>query len=185
MRSALFARASRTVAVGATAAALTVGLATSASAATATRTVTVSGTTYNLSLTAPDTLSAAGQNITVSGSGYNTIQGIYIGLCVIPDGVEVGNPSTYTSRPTPCLGGADQAGTTGASHWVSNFGGGMVANSSVYGSGGSFSVSVHVNPTIAAGQVCGTDVDCAIVTRADHTASGNRSYDVYVPVSFS
>ncbi|MCX5600773.1 hypothetical protein OOK29_21720 [Streptomyces phaeochromogenes] len=185
MRSAVFARATRIAAVGATAAALTVGLATSASAATVTRSVTVSGTTYNLSLTAPDALSAAGQNIAVSGSGYNTIQGVYVGLCVIPDGVVPGDPSTYTSRPTPCLGGADQTGTTGASHWVSNFGGGTVANSSAYGSGGSFNVSVHVNPNIATGQVCGTDVDCAIVTRADHTASGTRSYDVYIPVTFS
>ncbi|MGW2289607.1 hypothetical protein [Streptomyces phaeochromogenes] len=185
MRSAVFARATRIAAVGATAAALTVGLATSASAATATRSVTVSGTTYNLSLTAPDALSAAGQNITVSGSGYNTVQGVYVGLCVIPDGVVPGDPSTYPSRPTPCLGGADQTGTTGASHWVSNFGGGTVANSSAYGSGGSFDVSVHVNPNIATGQVCGTDVDCAIVTRADHTASGTRSYDVYIPVTFS
>ncbi|MEV0221662.1 hypothetical protein [Streptomyces sp. NPDC050704] len=185
MRPALFARATRIAAVGATAAALTVGLATSASAATATRSVTVSGTTYNLSLTAPDGLSSAGQNITVSGSGYNTAQGVYVSLCVIPEGVVPGDPSTYTTRPTPCLGGADQSGTTGASHWVSNLGGGTVANSSRYGTGGSFSVSVHVNPNIAAGQVCGTDVDCAIITRADHMASGNRSYDVYLPVSFS
>ncbi|WAU84319.1 hypothetical protein O1Q96_34310 [Streptomyces sp. Qhu-G9] len=185
MRSALFARATRIAAVGVTATALTVGLAGSASAATATRTVTVSGTTYDLSLTAPDNLSSAGQNITVAGSGYNSVQGVYVGLCVIPEGVVPGDPSTYTSRPTPCLGGADQSGTTGASHWVSNFGGGMVANSSVYGAGGSFSVSVHVNPNIASGTVCGTDVDCAIVTRADHTGSGNRSYDVHLPVTFS
>ncbi|WP_413759389.1 hypothetical protein [Streptomyces sp. MMBL 11-3] len=185
MRSAVFARATRIAAVGATVTALTVGLAGSASAATATRSVTVSGTTYSLSLTAPDSLSAAGQNITVSGSGYNTLQGVYVGLCVVPEGVVPGDPSTYTSRPTPCLGGADQSGTTGASHWVSNLGGGTVANSSAYGTGGSFTVSVHVNPNIGAGQVCGTDVDCAVVTRADHTGSGNRSYDVYLPVDFS
>ncbi|MFC8195723.1 hypothetical protein ACFUTV_09995 [Streptomyces sp. NPDC057298] len=45
---------------------------------------------------------------------------------------------------------------------MSNFGGGIVANSSVYGTGGSFSVSVHVNPNIASGTACGTDVDCAM-----------------------
>ncbi|MFS8197380.1 hypothetical protein ACLVWQ_01710 [Streptomyces sp. CWNU-52B] len=181
----MFSRAARIPAASATAAALTVGLATSASAATVTRSATVGGTTYDLSLTAPDSLSAAGQNISVTGSGYNTLQGVYVGLCVIPEGVVPGDPSTYTSRPTPCLGGADQSGTTGASHWVSDQGGGTVANSSTYGTGGSFTVSVHVHPEIAAGQVCGTDVDCAVVTRADHTGSGNRSYDVYLPVTFS
>jgi hypothetical protein len=165
-------------------AALSVGLATSASAATAARTVTVSGTTYNLSLTAPDTVSTAGANVAVSGSGFNTAQGIYVGLCVIPDGVDVSNPATYTTRPTPCLGGADQEGTTGASHWVSNLGGGTVANSSAFGTGGTFSATIHVNPTLTTG-VCGEDFECAIVTRADHTATSSRSYDVYLPVTFN
>ncbi|QNP72797.1 hypothetical protein IAG44_27455 [Streptomyces roseirectus] len=161
----------------AAASALTLGLATSASAATATRTVTDGGTTYNLSLTSPGTATAAGQVVTVSGSGYNTGQGIYVGLCVV-DGAAGAN------KPTPCLGGQDESGSTGASHWVNNTFGGLFANSSKFGSGGTFSVSIFVKATLDDGSVCGQDVECAVVTRADHFDSNDRNYDVHVPISF-
>ncbi|KPI17691.1 hypothetical protein OK074_1712 [Actinobacteria bacterium OK074] len=157
--------------------ALTLGLAGSASAATATRTVTDSGTAYNLSLTSPDTAAAAGQVVTVSGSGYNTGQGIYVGLCVVTG-------TAGSAKPTPCLGGQDETGSTGASHWVSNLGGGTVANSSAFGTGGSFSVQIYVKATLDGGQVCGEDVTCAVVTRADHTDTNDRNYDVHVPITF-
>ncbi|MBT1090815.1 hypothetical protein [Streptomyces sp. Tu102] len=174
MRSIPAARAALTVVA---ASALTLGLATSASAATSTRTVTDGGTTYNLSLTAPGTATAAGQVVTVSGSGYNTGQGIYVGLCVV-DGAQGAN------KPTPCLGGQDESGTTGASHWVNNTFGGMFANSSKFGTGGTFSVQIFVKATLDDGSVCGEDVECAVVTRADHFDSGDRKYDVHVPITF-
>ncbi|MFD5270685.1 hypothetical protein [Streptomyces sp. NPDC058335] len=157
--------------------ALTLGLAGSASAATSTRSVVDGGTTYNLSVTAPDTAAASGQVITVTGSGYNTGQGIYVGLCVVE-----GNQGD--SKPTPCLGGQDETGSTGASHWVNNVFGGMFANSSRFGTGGSFSVQIYVEATLDDGRVCGQDVDCAVVTRADHFDSGDRKYDVHVPIAF-
>ncbi|MEU9169636.1 hypothetical protein AB0D34_17815 [Streptomyces sp. NPDC048420] len=158
-------------------AALTLGLATSASAATSTRTI-VDGTTYNLSVTAPNAASAAGQVVNVTGSGFNTGQGIYVGLCVI-DGAPGAN------KPTPCLGGQDEDGSTGASHWVNNTFGGLFANSSKFGTGGTFNVNVYVKPTLDDGSVCGVDVDCAIVTRADHFDTNDRKYDVHVPITFN
>lgn len=164
------------LAVGASAA-LTLGLATSASAATATRTVVDGSTTYNLSLTAPDTASAAGQVVTVTGSGYNTGQGVYVGLCVV-DGVQGAN------KPTPCLGGQDESGSTGASHWVNNVFGGLFANSSKFGTGGTFSVQIYVKAALEDGSVCGEDVTCAIVTRADHFDTSDRKYDVHAPITF-
>ncbi|GAB7108318.1 hypothetical protein JCM4814A_66320 [Streptomyces phaeofaciens JCM 4814] len=164
------------LAVGASAA-LTLGLATSASAATATRTIVDGSTTYNLSLTAPDTASAAGQVITVTGSGYNTGQGIYVGLCVV-DGVQGAN------KPTPCLGGQDESGSTGASHWVNNVFGGLFANSSKFGTGGTFSAQIYVKAVLDDGSVCGEDVTCAIVTRADHFDTNDRKYDVHAPITF-
>ncbi|MFF8189759.1 hypothetical protein ACF05L_02490 [Streptomyces bobili] len=157
--------------------ALTLGLAGSASAATSTRSVVDGATTYNLSVTAPDTAAASGQVITVTGSGYNTGQGIYVGLCVVE-----GNQGD--SKPTPCLGGQDETGSTGASHWVNNLFGGMFANSSKFGTGGTFSVQIYVEATLDDGRVCGQDVDCAVVTRADHFDSGDRKYDVHVPIAF-
>ncbi|MCX5370000.1 MULTISPECIES: hypothetical protein [unclassified Streptomyces] len=158
-------------------AALTLGLATSASAATSTRSVVDGSTTYNLSLTAPDTASAAGQVITVTGSGYNTGQGIYVGLCVVDGAAGV-------NKPTPCLGGQDESGSTGASHWINNVFGGLFANSSKFGTGGTFSVQIYVQATLEDGSVCGQDVECAVVTRADHFDTNDRKYDVHVPVTF-
>ncbi|MEU6846348.1 hypothetical protein ABZ930_31225 [Streptomyces sp. NPDC046716] len=159
------------------AAALTVSLASSASAATVTRTVTDGGTTYNLSLTAPDSAATTGANITVSGSGYNPAQGIYVGLCAI-DGDQGAN------KPTPCLGGQDETGTTGASYWISNQGGGTVPNSTTFGVNGAFSVTIHVKADLGGGNVCGDTVECAVVTRADHTDSSDRAYDVHAPIVF-
>ncbi|MET7849407.1 hypothetical protein ABZT48_14425 [Streptomyces avermitilis] len=168
------ARAGLAVAASAT---LTLGLATSASAATSTRTITDGSTTYNLSLTAPDTAAASGQVITVTGAGYNTSQGIYVGLCAVS-----GAPGA--AKPTPCLGGQDETGATGASHWVNNTFGGLFANSSKFGTGGTFSVQIYVKATLDDGQVCGEDVTCAVVTRADHFDTNDRKYDVHVPVTF-
>ncbi|MFD7131734.1 hypothetical protein [Streptomyces sp. NPDC059894] len=158
-------------------AALTLGLATSASAATSTRTIVDGGTTYNLSVTAPGTASAAGQVINVTGSGFNPSQGIYVGLCVVD-----GAPGV--NKPTPCLGGQDENGSTGASHWVNNVFGGLFANSSKFGTGGTFDVNIYVKATLDDGSVCGQDVECAVVTRADHFDSGDRKYDVHVPITF-
>ncbi|MEV7089044.1 hypothetical protein AB0O07_24675 [Streptomyces sp. NPDC093085] len=184
--SALLARTS---VVAVTTAALTVGLAASASAATVGRSVTVGSTTYHLSLTAPATAAASGENVTVTGSGYNADKGIYVSLCVIPDGVDPNDPATFTTKATPCLGGQDEAGTTGASHWInSDFYWMSPDNSSPYDEAdgvGNFSVRIHVSPNIASGITCGqSGVRCAIVTRADHFDTNNRDADLYVPVTF-
>ncbi|MCX4982873.1 hypothetical protein [Streptomyces sp. NBC_00572] len=173
----------------ASAAALTLGLASTASAATTHRTVTDGTRTYSLSLTAPNTASAAGTNVTVTGSGYNPDQGVYVGLCAIPAGVSTADPSTWNSKPTPCLGGQDETGTTGASHWVNSDWYWMSpSNSSPFtesGGLGSFSVQIHVKAKISDTVTCGqSGVTCAIVTRADHFDSSDRKYDVYVPVTF-
>ncbi|MEV0636599.1 hypothetical protein AB0I77_16860 [Streptomyces sp. NPDC050619] len=178
MRTVPSARtATRAALAVAASAALTLGLATSASAATSTRTITDGTTTYNLSVTAPNTAAAAGQVITVTGSGYNSGQGVYVSLCVVS-----GAPGA--AKPTPCLGGQDETGMTGASHWVNNTFGGMFANSSKFGTGGTFSAQIYVKATLDDGQVCGEDVTCAVVTRADHLDTNDRKYDVHVPITF-
>jgi hypothetical protein len=178
MRAVPSARtATRATLAVAASAALTLGLATSASAATSTRTIVDGSTTYTLSVTAPNTASAAGQVINVTGSGFNTGQGVYVGLCVVD-----GAPGA--AKPTPCLGGQDETGSTGASHWVNNTFGGMFANSSKFGTGGTFNVNIFVKATLEDGRVCGDDVTCAIVTRADHFDTNDRKYDVHVPIAF-
>ena len=81
----------------------------------------------------------------------------------------------------PCLGGQDESGSTGASHWINNTFGGLFANSSTFGTGGTFSVQIFVKATLDDGHVCGEDVTCAVVTRADHFDTNDRKYDVHVP----
>ena len=182
----IFPRAVTAVTAVTGAAVLTLCLATPASAAAGfvvkTRQVTAVGTRYNLVLAAPAALSAEGQDVPVAGYGYNTAQGIFVALCVIPDSVSVDDPSTYTARPTPCLGGRQS--TNGAAHRVTNTDTGTPGITSRYGPHGSFHVILKLNPNIASDTVCDVDVRCAIVTRADFTATDERSYDMYIPVAF-
>ncbi|MEU2831869.1 hypothetical protein ABZ667_24800 [Streptomyces lavendulae] len=183
MRAALLPRtavrlAARAAFAATAAVALALGAAGAASAATSTRTVTDGGGTWRLALTAPATASAAGQNVTVTGSGFNPAKGVYVGLCAV-------NGPQGSGKPTPCLGGSDQAGTTGASHWVDSTFGGTLPTTSAYGPGGTFSVTIHVKADLGNGQIRGDTVECAVVTRADHFNSANRSYDVHVPVTFN
>jgi hypothetical protein len=128
-----------------------------------------------LSVSQVTDLDPAGHVVQVTGSGYDTFKGIYVAFCVVPPANQV---------PSPCGGGMDMSGTSGASHWISSnpppYG---VAVAVPYGPGGSFSVALAIAPTIGAVD-CRT-VQCAVVTRNDHQRSTDRSQDVFVPVSFA
>ncbi|WP_221325344.1 hypothetical protein [Actinoplanes sp. L3-i22] len=120
-------------------------------------------------------LDRAGQTVTVTGRGYDVDKGIYVAFC-LDNGPGV--------MPSPCGGGADMAGSSGSSAWISSnppsYGEGLATP---YGKGGSFSVRIRVSQMIG-------DVDCAvrgcaIVTRNDHTRTSDRSQDVRVAVRFA
>lgn len=120
-------------------------------------------------------LAAEGQSVVVEGSGYDTSKGIYVALCV------------RTARgvmPSPCGGGADLDGGAGASIWISDnppeYAKGLTIP---YGPGGSFRVTFRAGPTINSALDCRA-VQCAIVTRADHTILSDRSQDLQIPVTF-
>jgi hypothetical protein len=117
-----------------------------------------------------------GATLQVAGSGYDVDKGVYIAFCVLPQPGQ---------RPTPCGGGADTDGTTGASKWVSSnpppYGRGLAV---AYGPDGSFSASIHVTPVIGPDADC-TKVLCGIITRNDHVRSSDRSQDIFVPVRFA
>jgi hypothetical protein len=121
-------------------------------------------------------LDPAGESITVSGSGFDVTKGIYVAVCVDNGPGQV---------PTPCLGGVDTSGTGGGSAWISSnppsYGEGLATP---YGPGGSFTVTLSV---VASDPVTGTDcrkVQCAVVTRADHTRTADRSQDARVRLTF-
>lgn len=121
----------------------------------------------------------SGELLIVSGQHYDETIGIYVAFCkVVPAG----------KLPTPCGGGADKSGGTGASEWISSnpptYGIGLAKP---YLPGGRFKVSVKVSPMIAVPN--GKAIDCrktacAIYTRADHTRGDDRSYDLAVPLTF-
>lgn len=120
-------------------------------------------------------LNPNGADISVSGKGFSTKAGIYVALCVK---VKSG------TKPSPCGGGADMTGATGASIWLST-------NPPSYGIGiakpiaadGSFKVKLRVAAMI--GNVDCRITQCAIYARADHLRSLDRSADIAFPVTFA
>jgi hypothetical protein len=138
-----------------------------------TTTVTTSG--LKLTVTPVRRLNPNGATVRVTGSGYDMTVGIYVALCVVPKKGRV---------PTPCVGGINTSGKAAASVWVSS-------NPPPYGQtlatpfkkGGSFSVKLRVQAKV--GTIDCHVVKCAIVTRADHLNSDNRTLDVVVPVRFA
>ncbi|QNP70955.1 hypothetical protein IAG44_16950 [Streptomyces roseirectus] len=142
------------------------------------------GQKYDLRLGAFNTLlPASGGTVDVAGFGYNRAQGIFLAFCVVPKGVVIGHPETYTTLPTPCLGGRES--TDGSARRITDTGTGTPGVTLPYQEGGSFLTNLKIKPQIADGVTCGVNgVQCAIVTRADFTATADRSYDQYIPVSF-
>jgi hypothetical protein len=150
----------------------------------AARDVHVSGTAFHLELVAgPVRLPSGGGSVLVGGAGYNPAQGIFLAFCVIPANARVGDPATYTSLPTPCLGGRESK--DGSARRITNDATGTPGVTIPYGPGGSFATTLNLAPQIADGVVCDVTVQCAIVTRADFTATVDRTYDQYIPVHFS
>lgn len=127
-----------------------------------------------LEVTPDRDLDPAGHTVTARGEGYDESKGIYVAWCVVPPPGQA---------PTPCGGGADQSGESGQSAWISTFpppyGVGLARP---YGPGGSFEVEIRVSRYI--GEVDCFVTSCAVVTRNDHTRGGDRSQDVFAPVTF-
>ncbi len=129
-----------------------------------------------LTISQATNLDPNGATVAVSGSGYDTEKGVYIAFCRVPPA---------GSMPTPCGGGADVGGVSGSSIWISSnppaYGVGVAIP---YGDGGTFSATMAITPVINANTDCRV-VQCAIVTRSDHTKLSDRSQDVIIPVTFA
>jgi len=115
----------------------------------------------------------AGRIVKVEGRKFNPEVGIYLALCKIP---------TTGALPTPCSS-VDMSGESNTGYWISS-------NAPSYANGltkpftksGSFTVELKLNPKIN-DFTCGNG-DCAITVRADHLRTGDRSYDMYLPIKF-
>lgn len=115
-----------------------------------------------------------GEKIIVSGSHFDETVGIYLAICKVVKKTEI---------PSPCGGGIDKKGTTGASIWISSnpppYGVGLAKE---FQPGGRFSFAIKVSPFIGK-QDC-RKIKCAIYIRADHTRTDDRSFDLSIPISF-
>jgi len=131
---------------------------------------------------------SAGDQIVVSGSGFDATLGIYVAVCKIPDEVDV--------KPGPCLGGVpeldeDAAGQVGdvqwaPSNWINDDWAWKLFGARGYddADSGAFSAYLLI-PQRADEFVDCTTESCGIFTRNDHTALDNRGQDLYLPLSFS
>lgn len=141
-----------------------------------TQEVTITDGTRTLIVSDTADLDPDAQTLRVRGSGFDTNKGIYVGLCVIqPAG----------QQPSPCGGGIDKTGSSGSSAWISSnppaYGAGLAVP---YGNGGSFDVEITVSAAVNDALDC-RRVECAIVTKNDHTIISDRSQDLIAPVTFT
>lgn len=127
-----------------------------------------------------------GNELVVTGSGFDASIGIYVGVCAIP--AEPGR------KPSPCLGGipagAEQgkAAKEGAqpSVWITDDWAWRAFASHGYDDAakGTFTARVLVPAASSDGLDC-RKTACAITTRSDHTAAKDRVQDMQLPIAFA
>lgn len=130
-----------------------------------------------------------GQEIVVTGSGFNAANGIYVGFCRIPDNPDV--------KPSPCLGGIPEDARAEKDHPAA----GAAAAESVWltdnwawrpfatggfddGAAGTFTTRLLVPAPEANGLDCRVE-RCGIMTRNDHTAASDRVQDLHLAIGFA
>lgn len=169
----------RRVAASAALAAITLTLAT-ASPAVAAGTSATGPEGQKLTVSKALGLDPAGETVTVSGTGYNTEKGVYVAFCV---------DNGAGKTPTPCVGGVDMSGESGASVWVSSnppsYGEGLAKPYGGSGHKGTFSVQLKVRAKDANTDCTKSGVSCAVITRNDHTRGGDQSQTARIPVTFA
>lgn len=111
--------------------------------------------------------------VKVVGRSFDETIGIYLAYCVVPK---------KGLAPSPCGGGVNKAGIGEASHWISSnpppYGVGLAVP---FQPGGRFTEVVAITRKI--GKFDCRKVKCAITVRSDHLHEGDRSHDIYIPVS--
>jgi hypothetical protein len=112
--------------------------------------------------------------IVITGKGFDETVGIYLAYCVIPKA---------GAAPTPCGGGVNKSGIGDASYWISSNAPPYAANlAEPFRAGGRFTKSVGVSERI--GKIDCRKSKCALTVRSDHLREGDRSRDLFIPVTF-
>lgn len=111
--------------------------------------------------------------VKVSGRNFDETIGIYLAYCVVPK---------KGAMPSPCGGGVNKSGTGEASYWISSnpppYGVGLAIP---FAPGGHFTEVVAITRKI--GKFDCRKVKCAITVRSDHLHEGDRSHDIYIPIT--
>jgi len=112
--------------------------------------------------------------IVITGKGFDETVGIYLAYCVMPKS---------GAAPTPCGGGVNKSGIGDASYWISSNAPPYAANlAEPFRAGGRFTKSVGVSERI--GTIDCRVNKCALTVRSDHLREGDRSRDLFIPVTF-
>ena len=115
------------------------------------------------------------QLITVTGKGFDETVGIYLAYCVLPKAGVL---------PTPCGGGVNKSGIGDSSYWISSnpppYGVGLAEP---YLPGGRFTRELQVSTKI--GKFDCTKIKCGVVVRSDHLHEGDRTHDIFIPITFT
>ena len=147
--------------------AIAIALPTSAHAAT------TSQGSNGATITITQKVLANNSKVVVTGKNFDETVGIYLAFCVVPKA---------GSAPTPCGGGVNKSGTGEASYWISSnpppYGIGLAIP---FTAGGRFSEVVQVTRKI--GKFDCKKVKCAVTVRSDHLHEGDRSHDIYIPIT--
>ncbi len=164
----------RTSVLAAVLAAVVAGLHAPSASATPSRESQVGEYGQRVTVMQTKDLDPKGQSVVVRGQRFDPRVGVYVALCVVP-------PSGQA--PTPCGGGVDLEGASGASAWISS-NPPPYARSLVqpFNKQGGFRAAITVASKI--GDTDCRQVQCAITVRADHLRSRDRSHDVIIPVTF-
>jgi hypothetical protein len=128
---------------------------------------------YGQTLSIKSNRVAPGSIIKVSGRGFDETVGIYLAICVIP---------AKGKAPTPCGGGVNKAGLGEASVWISsNAPGYAVGLTDEFLPGGRFTHNLSVSQRI--GKFDCRKVRCAVTVRSDHLRTGDRTQDLFIPIT--
>ncbi len=148
---------------------LVLGLMAPAEAQAAVTSTGSNGATISIS---KSTFSKSSQVI-VTGKGFDETVGLYLAYCVMPKA---------GAAPTPCGGGVNKSGMGDASYWISSnpppYGIGLAIP---FAPGGRFSEKVAISRKI--GKFDCRKVKCAIAVRSDHLHEGDRSHDIFIPIT--
>lgn len=111
--------------------------------------------------------------VVVEGKNFDETVGIYLAYCVLPK---------KEQAPTPCGGGVNKSGIGEASYWISSnpppYGVGLAIP---YRAGGRFKEEVIVTRKI--GKFDCKKIRCAITVRSDHLHEGDRTHDIFIPIT--